>query len=44
MQRQVITIYISKKLLEQIDRDAKEKSRSRSNYIEAELKKILKPN
>ena len=37
MRRRTISIYISSKLLEYIDKEAKEKNRSRSNFIETIL-------
>jgi metal-responsive CopG/Arc/MetJ family transcriptional regulator len=36
-----ISIYLSKDLIKRIDAQAQTKNRSRSNYIEAELQKIL---
>ena len=46
MRKQTITIYISSKLLERIDIEAKEQNRSRSNIIETKLEhstNILEP-
>jgi len=46
MRKQTITIYISSKLLERIDNEAKQQNRSRSNLIETKLEhatKILEP-
>ena len=46
MRKQTITVYISSKLLERIDSEAKEQNRSRSNIIETKLEnntKILEP-
>ena len=46
MRKQSITIYISSKLIERIDNEAKQQNRSRSNLIETKLEnntKILEP-
>jgi metal-responsive CopG/Arc/MetJ family transcriptional regulator len=47
MRKQTITIYISSKLLERIDNEAKQQNRSRSNLIETKLEhstKTLEPS
>ena len=41
MRKQTITVYISSKLLERIDKEAKEKNRSRSNLIETTIAESL---
>ncbi len=41
MRKQMITIYISSKFLERIDKEAKEKNRSRSNLIETTIAESL---
>jgi metal-responsive CopG/Arc/MetJ family transcriptional regulator len=43
MAKHTITIYISYDLLQKIDNKAKQQNRSRSNFIEAELKKTIQP-
>jgi len=42
MRKQTITIYISSNLLQQIDDEAKEQNRSRSNIIETKLQQYTK--
>jgi metal-responsive CopG/Arc/MetJ family transcriptional regulator len=42
MRKQTITIYISSKLLERIDNEAKQQNRSRSNLIETKLEHTTK--
>jgi len=41
MAKHTITIYHSYDLLQKIDNKAKQQNRSRSNFIEAELKKTI---
>ncbi|TSA55891.1 CopG family transcriptional regulator [bacterium] len=42
MRKQSITIYISSKLIERIDNEAKQQNRSRSNLIETKLEHTTK--